>query len=204
MRIISIFLCLCLSMNVLASSGTIQELERSFDNYQYTLTVEWDQKDVKFQEAATKKFFEQLSELQQKGLEKEQILALAEKKMANKEAFEAMKLKLGLLSNVKSSSELAQVLKDSSKDFYQQGASWNGSAILEVGIYVFLAAAIGYAIWFGFTHECVEWDEREEYSCSEESYTDYDEDGFPYTVYTGFEECGWYTSTVCTQYVKKE
>jgi L-rhamnose isomerase len=47
MKIISLVLALCLSLNVFAASGTHKELELLIDSYQFDLSVEWDQKDQK-------------------------------------------------------------------------------------------------------------------------------------------------------------
>lgn len=48
MKLTALLLTFCFSLNVMASTGTVQELERHLDEYQYALTVEWDQKDQSF------------------------------------------------------------------------------------------------------------------------------------------------------------
>lgn len=192
-KLIALFVLFCFTTNVFAASGTIQELERAVDDFQYALTVEWDQKDVKFQEAQTAALFQKLSGLMAQGLEKEQVLKLAENKMKNKEALEALKLKLSLLSDVKSSNDLAKVLSQNSKEFYAKGASWNGSAnVLPVLAGIAVVAVLGYVIWFHATHECVAWGDR--YECNTDTY--YDDFG----SYTD-TSCGYVS--YCTQYVKK-
>ena len=50
MKVMSLLLSLCLTLNLLAASGPVQEIERQVDEYQHALTVEWDQKDQKFYE----------------------------------------------------------------------------------------------------------------------------------------------------------
>lgn len=193
-KLMSLVLALSFSMNVFASAAT-SELEKSIDSYQYAMTVEWDQKDQKFADAQTQAFFAEMGKLiSEKGLTQEEIISLAEKKIANKQTVEAIKLKLSLVGSVKNSAELNSVLKDISKDMYSKGASWNGDAVLIGGVVVLVVALVGYAVWFGATHECVAWDQRWECSSSSncDSYGNY--------CYSD-SSCGW--EDYCTRYVKK-
>ena len=190
MKLLSLVLSLLMTFNVLAASGTAQELERAFDDYQYAVTVEWDQKDQTVYEAETQAFFERMGVLMsEEGVGKEQILALAEKKMGNKQSLEALKLKLSLIGEVKSSEELARVLRDHSKEFYGQGASWSPSAVEILGG-VAAVLLIGYLIWFNANHVCVAYNqvwECDSYSNSSGSHTS--------------TSCGWYNR--CSRYAKK-
>ena len=192
-KLLSLLLVLCFSTNVMA--GSTIGLERAMDEYQFALTVEWDQKDQKFYQAKTDAFFAEMAKLIAKdGLSQEEILSVASKKMSNKTQFEALKLKLSLVGKAPSSSELASVLQSSVKDMYQSGASWNGDAVLPVLGGLLVAALIGYTIWFHATHECVAFDQR--YEC--DSYTECDSFGdYCYTE----ESCGY--NSYCTEYVKK-
>ena len=192
-KLLSFLLVLCFSANVMAGSSA--GLERAMDDYQYALTVEWDQKDQKVYQAKTDAFFAEMAKLiSQEGLSQAEVLAIAEKKMQNKAQLEALKLKLSLAGKASNSAELAKILQDSVKGMYAQGASWNGDALLPIGIGLLVAAIVGYAIWFHATHECVATDER--WECS--SYTECN----TYGDYCWSDEsCGW--ETYCTQYVKK-
>jgi hypothetical protein len=204
MRILSLLLSFCITFNVLAASGTVAELEKHIDEYQYVLTVEWDQKDQAFYQAQTDAFLEKLSELiKTKGLTKEQILEISEKRVKDKAAFEALKLKMSLLDKNTSADQLAKVLSESSKDFYSRGASWSGDAAFIIPL-ALAGIIIGYAIWFHITHECVAYEER--YSCSTDQYCasySYDWQGYSYCDYYREEtDCGW--DTVCARYEKKK
>lgn len=88
------------------------------------------------------------------GLTSEQVTSLLEKKMANKAAVEAMKLKLSLMGNVSSLEQLAKIVRESSSEFYDRGASWNGRVIIPAGVLIVIVAAIGFAVWWSATHEC--------------------------------------------------
>jgi hypothetical protein len=62
-----------------------------------------------------------------------------------------------LSSQASSASELAELLKINSSEFYQNGASWNGE-VGYVGIGVVFAALLGYAIWHEIKYQCVAWE----------------------------------------------
>lgn len=159
MKIISILLMFCFSSNILAESKVIHALEQSLDDYQYTMTVEWDQKDSSFYDQETEKFFNKMSSLiQNEGFQKEEILLFAEAKMSNKKALEALKLKMNVLTSSKSSKELAEVLRENSKDFYAKGASWNGFST-ESLLIAAIGAVLVYALWFYSSHDCVSYQE---------------------------------------------
>lgn len=192
-RLIAFILLFTFTFNVFASTGTLQELEKSLDEYQYALTVEWDQKDMQFQEAQSKILFAKISALMAQGLTSAEIVKLAEQKISNKETLAAMRVKLAMAGEVKSSEELAKLLSDTSKDFYKKGASWSGSIDATTALFVIAGVALlAYAVWFSATHECVAWDQR--WDCTENTYYD------DYGSYTD-SSCGW--EDYCVEWVKK-
>jgi hypothetical protein len=182
-------------MNVFAASAGSLQLERELDEYNYVLSIEWDQKDRKFYEAETAKFLEKISALvREQGLTPKDLVALAEKRATNKQAFEAVKLRLGVLGGAKSEAELLEILKESSAEFYAKGASWNGSVVLVGGAVLLVAALIGYTIWFAANYQCVATEER--YECNSTSRTDSWGNVYTDTV------CGY--KDVCVAYEKKQ
>lgn len=217
MRFIALLVCLCFTLNVLASTETIQELERSMDEYQYSLSVDWDQKDQAFYEASTKAFFVKMKTLiQDQGLSPEQVLNLVESKTKNKAALEAVKLKLSLLSKNASEEDLIAILKDSSRDLYTQGASWNGQVVLQYAAASMIVGVVLYAIYWSATHECVASETK--YVCNSAAnqncfYTGGNLGGYGYDRWGNYVQAG-YTCygppqthcgfrDVCTQYAEK-
>jgi len=212
MRFLSLLVAFCFTFNVLASTGTVQELERVLDDYQYSLSVEWDQKDQNFYDVKTKEFFSKLEQLiKEEGLSQEQIMTLVNKKANNKALVEALKLKLSLMGKNISNEELIKLINESTKDMYSRGASWNGQIILPVAIGLLIAAVVGYAIWWDASHVCVAWENQ--YVCNTYNNCPYSSGGYydPYNGgYYGGHYCygPQYTTTcgyqdVCTQYEKK-
>lgn len=210
MRIISLLVAFCFSLNVMASTGTVQELERVLDDYHYGLSVEWDQRDQQFYDSKTKDFFGKLEKLiTTEGLSKDQMMTLIEKKVNNKNVIEALKLKMSLLAKGASAEDLARMIKDSTKDMYATGASWNGEVVRTVAIVLLVAAIIGYSAWWDSNHECVAYENQ--YVCN--TYNNCTYTGGYYDPYYGgyssgtscfggsYTTCGY--ADVCTQYEKK-
>ena len=163
MRLISALLCLCFTFNVLAASGAAQELERALDEYQYALTVEWDQKDASFMTARTEAFYANVASLMEKGLTSEEIMDVVAKKSKGPKEFEALKLKVSSLAqNSSSASDLARAVTANSKDLYTTGASWDGAVILSAGFVLGFAALIAYSIMKKDNRTCVATAEMEQ------------------------------------------
>lgn len=203
MKLVSYIVLFCLTFNVFASSGTIQELERQLDDYQYSMSVEWDQKDKAFYDKQTNAFFSNLSNLiKNEGLTENEIMSLLEKKVSNREVLDSLKLKVSLLSKVNSPAELASVLRDNAESFYVKGASWNGDVALTVGLGIVLAAVIGYAVWFSATHRCVQYETR--YGCQSYNYggAGYNSNYYGYYSTSAYTQCGYFD--YCVQYEKKK
>ncbi len=215
MRFVSLLVAFCFSLNVMASTGTIQELERHMDEYQYALSVEWDQKDQAFYDAQTKIFFEKMSKLVSAGLTQEEVLQMVEAKTKNKAALEALKLKISLLSKNATSEELAEIVKQSSKDLYSEGASWNGEVVFSVVIGLVVIGALAYSIWWSANHECVATENQ--YVCTQQSDCYYSGGtvggGYSYDMWGNWVQAGYTCygpprsvcgyQDVCTEYAKK-
>lgn len=198
MKIVSLLIAICFSLNVMAASGTIQELERHMDEYQYALTVDWDQKDEAFYNQQTKVFFEKMEGLIKAGLTQKDLQLLISKRVNNSKTLEALKLKVSLLSKDASADELVKVVKDATKDMYSQGASWNGYTVVPVIVGGLILAALVYSFWWEENHECVAYENQ--YVCNTYNTCNgqvYNSScvNFPQTV------CGY--QDVCTEYAEK-
>lgn len=199
MRIISFLIMLSLSFNVLAQSGSIHALEKSIDEYQYALSVEWDQKDSSFHDQQTDIFLKKMDALiQEEGLEKEQVRALAKSKIKDEAAYKALELKMGLLSGANSSKELIELLKENSKEFYSKGASWNGEVFFENAIIVAVVIAVAYSVYFHSTHKCASYEYLGYDECEYEVIGQTYDGAYVYSNYQTCEE-----AKRCSEYVKR-
>jgi hypothetical protein len=208
-RIVSLLIAFCFSLNVMASTGTVQELEKALDDYHYSLSVEWDQKDQKFYDAKTSEFFSQLEKMiKEDGLSRDQMMTVVDKKVNSKAVIESLKLKMNLLSKNSSSEDLAKLIKESSQDMYARGASWNGDLVFPVVIGLVLAAVVGYAAYWDAHHVCVQ--TSSQYICNTfnncgfgNGYYDSSSGGIYYGGCNGtaYTTCGY--QDVCTEYAEK-
>lgn len=157
MKLVAMLLSFCISLNVLASSLPAQGLEQAFDNYHYSLTVEWDQSDVSFKEAQTNIFFTNLEALISQGLTNEEISNFVESKVSSQQMNSNIQTQLSLLaSEASSSAELAKILSYSSTEFYQQGASWEYSRAQVATIIVAVSALFVFGVFFNIKYGCVQ------------------------------------------------
>ena len=159
MKIISALIALCFTMNVFASSGALNELSSAMDNYQYAMTVEWDQKDQAFKTKQLETLSGKMGELFKEGLTSQDVNVLINSCFKNSQVAQAAKVKLALMGNNLTPANVVDLLKDSSSDIYSNGASWNGNAQIFVwgGVIVaIIAIAVAYNKWQNDNYECVE------------------------------------------------
>jgi hypothetical protein len=147
-KLISSIVATCFCLNVFAHTGTVSALEKHIDEFQYALTVEWDQQDEGFREAQTSILLAKLQQTATDGaLSTAEIEALLAKRLGGNQALEALKLRLSL-SPVQSTSEMMSFIQQHSQDFYQTGVSWNGSTgFVVAGVLAGIAAFAALIIW---------------------------------------------------------
>lgn len=146
-KIISLILLSCLSLNTLASTGTVDQMATAFDNYQFAMTVDWDQRDKIFFEAETEKFRQSMNSLISEGLTTDEVLSFAEKKMGNKMELAKLQSVLSGAIGTKNPRDVIKHLMENSTEFYKTGASWDGSFfqsetfLIIVGVGIIILAA---------------------------------------------------------------
>jgi hypothetical protein len=124
MRFLSSLLALLFTMNVMASNGTVSELARAMDEYQYSATVEWDQKDQAFMQQATEKFYTQLNDLMAKGLTEAEVMNFVAAKIRDPQVVASLKIKMNLMAmDATSAQELANIIAQEMKHMYATGAT---------------------------------------------------------------------------------
>ena len=127
-------------------------LKAAFDEMNYSLSVEWDQKDKAFYEAQSAKFKKTLESLKAQGLTNEEFLAFVKIEVKNEKIAKEIETAFNMISLTKMSpADAASYMSQTMKGSYSAGASWNGDASLLIGVGVLLvvlglaAAAGGYA-----------------------------------------------------------
>jgi hypothetical protein len=132
---------------VQAHASTQNGLKAAFDEMNYSLTVEWDQKDKGFYETQLKKFTSVVRDLQKKGMTNAQMIEFAKGEVKDAKVAKDLETAFSMITiNKMSSEEASQYMMESMKRSYSNGASWNGDVLiyLAVGL-LFVALAVGIA-----------------------------------------------------------
>jgi uncharacterized protein YoaH (UPF0181 family) len=168
-----------------AQAVTQNGLKAAFDELNYALTVEWDQKDQDFYTEQMKQFSAQIRELQAKGMTNAQLIAFVKSEVKDAKVARDLETAFNMISiNKMNSEEASKYMVETMKKSYSAGASWNGEAIvyLAVGV-LFVAAAIAIAngnYSSSGTYYCTDY-----YVCRDYCYYDY------YWGYTCYQDCYW-------------
>lgn len=134
MKILSLLLSLMISFNLFASENSGKLLSQLVDNYQYALTVEWDQKDkVAFQKINEEFRSEVVKVIQHEGMSKKDLSQFVEARITNKKVLNDLQTKIQQMPSEPTASEIYSLFQDTKSSLYSQGASWNGDVVLTVG-----------------------------------------------------------------------
>jgi hypothetical protein len=186
-RMISLLIVLCFTANAFASTAGVTKLNRAIDEYQFNLTVVWDQKDQTYPRAEAKKFLSSV-----KALVSEESLSATDLRQALgtrlKSAEQINELELQLrLAGVDDEISLIKFIDENSSQLYQRGASWNGGvgATVAAGALGFLFLGV-IGVIFLLSPNCKEW--KDEYYCKD--LQDCDGTGEYRTCSYDGQECG--------------
>ena len=114
-------------------------LKSAFDELNYSLTVEWNQKDKSFYDAQMKKFNSTLKELQSRGLTNAQLIEFVKSEVKDAKVARDMETAFTMIQLQKmNASQAASYMTETMKKSYSVGASWNGDAVVYIGLGVLL------------------------------------------------------------------
>jgi hypothetical protein len=142
-----IVLMLALSIfTVQAHATTQQGLKAAFDELNYSLTVDWDQKDEAFKNDQMKKFTAVLRDLQAKGLTNAQLVEFVKSEVKDAKVAKDVETAFNMISiNKMSPAEANNYMMETMKKSYSVGASWSGEAtgiILAAALVVVIVAVV--------------------------------------------------------------
>lgn len=182
------FVTLLMVVSIFTGSATASSqngLKAAFDELNYSLVVEWDQKDKDFYTQEMKKFSAKLRELQAKGLTNSQLMDFVKSEVKDQKVAKDLETAFNMISiNKMSSEEASQYMVDTMKRSYSTGASWNGDVLLYAGVALLLVAAAialgGSSTGTGGGYYCSDY-----YVCDTVCYYDY------VWGYTCYDDCYW-------------
>jgi hypothetical protein len=130
-KIVTIFISLLLSFNLMAASTGENRLSHLIDDLQFSLTVEWDQKDKEAFNKINDEFRQKIEAMvQEDGISKAELINLLEARVSNKKLMDEMQIRIKLMSANPTSSEIFSLFQEMKSSLYRQGASWNGEAVM--------------------------------------------------------------------------
>lgn len=130
-----------------ADVGSKQSLKAAFDELNYSLTVEWDQKDRAFYDAKVASFSKIVTELQAQGLTNAELIDFVKSNIKDKALAKDLETAYTLISiNKLSQAEARKLVLDTTSKAYSKGASWAGEVLVYSAIIVLIIVA---AVAFG-------------------------------------------------------
>lgn len=125
-----------------ASASTQSGLKNAFNELNFALTVEWDQKDKAFYADQMKKFSATLRDLQSKGLTNSQLVDFVKSEIKNEKAAKDLQTAFTMVQiNKMAPEEASKYMVEAMKKSYSVGASFNGEAVVYVAIGILIVAA---------------------------------------------------------------
>ena len=130
-------------VSVQANAVSNNSLKKAFDELNYSLSVEWDQKDRAFYDAQMSKFTGQVQELQAKGLTNAELMTFATANIKDAKLAKEVKNAMTLVQiNKMSAKDARKLLLDTVGKNYSAGASWSNDGILYGALIVLLIVAV--------------------------------------------------------------
>jgi len=122
-------------------ASTNDGLKAAFDELDYALTVEWDQRDKDFHTEQLRKFTAAMRELQAKGLTNAQLVDFAKSQVKNAQVAKDLETAFNMIQiNKMSPAEANKYILDTMKKSYSVGASWNGEVFIYLAVGVMIVA----------------------------------------------------------------
>lgn len=130
-------------VTVQANAATNNSLKTAFDELNYSLSVEWDQKDQSFYAAQMKKFTDKVSELQAQGMSNSELMEFATANIKDETLKTEVQNMMALVQiNKLSAAEARKMMNDTFAKNYNRGASWSGDGVLYGALIVLILVAI--------------------------------------------------------------
>ncbi|MBA2403612.1 MAG: hypothetical protein H0V66_02490 [Bdellovibrionales bacterium] len=140
--IFSLVLCSLFSFQALA--GSHDGLKAAFDEFNYAVTVEWDQKDASVYSEHMNVLKETILQLQEQGLTNQELINFGISHVSDAKLKSEASEVLNLIASEKlTESEALDLLHSSQDSFYSRGASWTGTTtIIAASVIIIIGVAI--------------------------------------------------------------
>lgn len=141
-------------LSVQVNAGTHNSLAQAIEELNYSLSVEWDQKDQSFYESKMKNFSDTVAELQAQGLTNQQLVDQVLSQIKDKNLAQDARTTLNMIQiNQMNATEAHKAISGLLNKSYSRGASWNGDAADALITLAFLGV-VALAIVYGLQITC--------------------------------------------------
>lgn len=140
------FLILFMTMTlftVQTNAATHNSLKTAFDDLNYSLTVEWDQKDRSFYNAQMEKFATEVKGLQAQGMSNQELIDFTLSQLKDQKMAKDLETAFNMVAiNKMGAEEAHRYVTDVMNKSYSRGASWAGEVVAGViALIIFVAVA---------------------------------------------------------------
>jgi hypothetical protein len=134
--------------SVQAQAAGHSGLKAAYDELNYTLSVDWDQRDPAVYDRGTKTFFDAVRDLQRAGLTNDEMIAFARDQIKDARVARDLETAFSMITtNKMTSEEAAKYMLDTLKHSSASGAAWNGDIIRQYGVMILVVAiAVGVVV----------------------------------------------------------
>lgn len=132
-----------------AAAGSNESLKEAFNDFNYSVSVEWDQQDQAAYHSEVNKFEAKILTLQNNGLTDRELLNFLIANIKDKNAAEDLKQFYEMISVQKlDSSEIQSMTQEILNRHYARGSSWvGGGLVIGAGVILVLAGVIAFKLW---------------------------------------------------------
>lgn len=133
---------------VMETSAMSEALGRTFDEMNYSLNVEWDQKDQTFFKGTVDGFEREIQNLQKEGLTNKELIDYTLAKIKDKQTLSDVKEIATAINDSEMSGDEARAFAlEKLNGTYSQGASWSGSRhgvkmVLLLGLIILICCSV--------------------------------------------------------------
>lgn len=129
MKRVFIFILMLITFSVQATAATHNGLKSAFEELNYSLSVEWDQKDQNFFNAQSEKFSSEIMKLHASGLSNQELLDFTISQIKDEKLAREIQTTYSLVSiNAMTAKDAQEHIRSVVEKTYNRGASWNGTA----------------------------------------------------------------------------
>lgn len=141
LRLITFILAMSI-FTVHADVGSQQSLKTAFDDLNYALSVEWDQKDRKFYDSKVEEFSKKIASLQAQGLTNAELVDFVKANLKDKALAKDLETAYTVISlNKLSQADARKLVMETTSKAYSKGASWAGEVFLYSALIVLIIVA---------------------------------------------------------------